>query len=65
MKRKTGNENEKESIDKKIAEVSHVNLNDKTIEGLRYKNKKVSIIDNTTLDIKEIMRKISIDLMKE
>ena len=31
----------------------------------RYKDKKVSIIDNTTLDIKEIMRKINIDVMKE
>jgi hypothetical protein len=31
----------------------------------RYKDKKVIIIDNTTLDIKEIMRKINIDLMKE
>ncbi|MBR3613569.1 MAG: carbamoyl phosphate synthase small subunit [Clostridia bacterium] len=33
-----------ESIDKKIAEVSHVNLNDGTVEGLRYKNKKVFTI---------------------
>lgn len=33
-----------ESIDKKIAEVSHINLNDETVEGLRYKNKKVFTI---------------------
>ena len=31
----------------------------------KYKDKKVIIIDNTTLDIKEIMRKINIDLTKE
>lgn len=30
-----------ESIDKKIAEVSHINLNDGTVEGLRYKNKNI------------------------
>lgn len=30
-----------DSIDKKIAEVSHINLNDNTVEGLRYKNKKI------------------------
>ena len=29
------------SIDKKIAEVSHINLNDGTVEGLRYKNKDI------------------------
>ncbi len=32
------------SIDKSIAEVSHINLNDGTNEGLRYKNKKVFTI---------------------
>ncbi len=30
-----------ESISNTIAEVSHVNLNDGTVEGIRYKNKKV------------------------
>ncbi len=30
-----------DSIDKKTAEVSHINLNDNTVEGLRYKNKKI------------------------
>lgn len=30
-----------ESINNKIAEVSHVNLNDGTVEGLKYKNKKI------------------------
>ncbi len=30
-----------ESINKQIAEVSHINLNDGTVEGLRYKNKKI------------------------
>ena len=30
-----------DSVDKKIAEVSHINLNDGTVEGLRYKNKKI------------------------
>ena len=30
-----------ESINPKIAEVSHINLNDNTVEGLRYKNKKI------------------------
>ncbi len=29
------------SINSKIAEVSHINLNDGTVEGLRYKNKKI------------------------
>ena len=33
-----------ESINKNIAEVSHVNLNDGTNEGLRYKNKKIFTI---------------------
>lgn len=32
------------SLDKSVAEVSHVNLNDGTIEGLRYKNKKIFTI---------------------
>lgn len=31
----------------------------------KYKDKNVTIIDNTTLNIKEIMSKINIDLMKE
>ena len=31
----------------------------------KYKDKKVTIIDNTNLDLKEIMRKINVDLMKE
>lgn len=30
-----------DSIDKNIAEVSHVNINDGTVEGLRYKNKDI------------------------
>ena len=30
-----------DTIDSKIAEVSHINLNDGTVEGLRYKNKKI------------------------
>lgn len=29
------------SIDPEIAEVSHINLNDRTVEGLKYKNKKI------------------------
>lgn len=29
------------SIDPEIAEVSHINLNDGTVEGIRYKNKKI------------------------
>lgn len=33
-----------DSIDKSIAEVSHVSLNDGTIEGLRYKNKNIFTI---------------------
>lgn len=32
---------EEDSIDKNKAEVSHINLNDGTVEGLRYKNKKI------------------------
>ena len=30
-----------ESVNSKIAEVSHINLNDGTVEGLSYKNKKI------------------------
>lgn len=30
-----------ESVDKNVAEVSHINLNDGTVEGLRYKNKDI------------------------
>ncbi len=30
-----------DTVDSKIAEVSHINLNDGTVEGLRYKNKKI------------------------
>ena len=30
-----------ESIDTNIAEVSHININDNTVEGLRYKNKDI------------------------
>lgn len=30
-----------DSIDSKKAEVSHINLNDGTVEGLRYKNKRI------------------------
>jgi carbamoyl-phosphate synthase small subunit len=30
-----------ESIDPLIAEVSHININDNTVEGLRYKNKEI------------------------
>ena len=29
------------SLDPSIAEVSHINLNDGTVEGIRYKNKKI------------------------
>ena len=29
----------------------------------KYQNKNVSIIDNTTLDLKEVLSKINIDLM--
>lgn len=32
---------EEDSINKEIAEVSHINLNDGTVEGLRYKGKKI------------------------
>ena len=31
----------------------------------KYKDKKVTIIDNTNFDLKEIMRKINLDLMTE
>jgi carbamoyl-phosphate synthase small subunit len=30
-----------DSIDSNIAEVSHININDGTVEGLRYKNKDI------------------------
>ena len=30
-----------DSIDPEIAEVSHINLNDGTVEGIRYKNKNI------------------------
>ena len=30
-----------DTVNKDIAEVSHINLNDGTVEGLRYKNKKI------------------------
>ena len=33
-----------DSIDPEIAEVSHINLNDGTVEGIRYKNKNVSTV---------------------
>lgn len=33
-----------DSINPKIAEVSHINLNDDTVEGLRYKNKKICTV---------------------
>lgn len=33
-----------DSIDKDIAEVSHINLNDGTVEGLRYKNKNIMTV---------------------
>lgn len=33
-----------DSIDKKIAEISHINLNDGTVEGLRYKNKNICTV---------------------
>lgn len=32
------------SVNKKIAEVSYINLNDQTVEGLRYKNKKINTV---------------------
>lgn len=32
---------QEDSINKEIAEVSHINLNDGTVEGLRYKGKKI------------------------
>lgn len=33
-----------ESVNPKIAEVSHINLNDRTVEGLRYKNKNIRTV---------------------
>ena len=33
-----------ESINPKIAEISHINLNDGTVEGLRYKNKNICTV---------------------
>lgn len=33
-----------DSIDPEIAEISHVNLNDGTVEGIRYKNKNISTV---------------------
>lgn len=33
-----------ESINQQIAEVSHINLNDNTVEGIRYKNKKIMTV---------------------
>ena len=30
-----------ESVDKNIAEISHINLNDNTVEGIKYKNKEI------------------------
>lgn len=30
-----------ENVDKKIAEISHISMSDGTVEGLRYKNKKI------------------------
>ena len=30
-----------DSIKSEIAEVSHINLNDNTVEGIRYKNKNI------------------------
>ena len=30
-----------DTVNKDVAEVSHINLNDGTVEGLRYKNKKI------------------------
>ena len=38
---------------------------DVTYSIKKYKDKKVTIIDNTTLDIKEIFNKINIDIMKD
>lgn len=32
---------QEDTINEKIAEISHINLNDGTVEGLRYKNKKI------------------------
>ena len=33
-----------DTIDKQIAEVSHINLNDRTVEGLKYKNKNIMTV---------------------
>ena len=33
-----------DSIKKDVAEISHINLNDGTVEGLRYKNKNISTV---------------------
>lgn len=33
-----------DSINKKIAEISHINLNDGTVEGLSYKGKKINTV---------------------
>lgn len=35
---------EEDSINQNIAEISHININDGTVEGLRYKNKKIFTI---------------------
>ena len=32
------------SVNPEIAEVSHINLNDNTVEGIRYKNKKIATV---------------------
>jgi len=35
---------EEKSINKEIAEISHINLNDGTVEGIKYKNKKIETV---------------------
>lgn len=45
-----------ESIDKNIAEISHKNLNDGTVEGLRYKNKKIFTVQFYPEDAIEIYK---------
>ena len=52
------------SIDNKIAEVSHINLNDGTIEGLRYKNKNIFTIQFYPEDEDYIYNEF-LEMMKE
>ncbi len=33
-----------ESVNPEVAEISHINLNDNTVEGIRYKNKNIETV---------------------